>query len=110
MDYDPAPPHDEISIVCTLSAEDQAKRGEVTSDLLGDAEQVRELPDGYAFRFPGSEDWAARLLDHVVFERRCCRFFTFELVFEPDQGPIWLHLRGPAGVKELVRGSQSVPL
>ena len=35
-------------------------------------------------------------------QRACCPFFTFALVFEPQQGPLWLHLRGPAGTKEFV--------
>ena len=105
MDHDLTIRHDELPIVCTLTAEERSERGGVTRDLFGQAEQVRELPDGYAFRFPGGEDWAARLFDYVVFERRCCRFFTVALEFEPDQGPIWLHLRGPEDVKEFVRMS-----
>jgi hypothetical protein len=64
---------------------------------------MAELEDGYAFRFPGDTIWAARLLQFVTSERECCPFFTFELVFEPGQGPIWLRLRGPEGVKEFIR-------
>src|SRR5689334_3270811 len=101
MNHDQATRSDELPIACSLSAEERTQRGGVTRDLLGLAEEVRELADGYAFRFPGGEDWAVRLLDYVVFERRCCRFFTFALVFEPNQGAIWLHLRGPEGVKAL---------
>jgi hypothetical protein len=36
------------------------------------------------------------------FERECCLFFTFALHCEPQHGPLWLHLRGPAGAKEFV--------
>ena len=61
-----------------------------------------ELPDGYALRFPGDAIWAEKLIAFVVGERACCEFFTFELVFEPRQGPLWLHLRGPEGTKEVV--------
>jgi hypothetical protein len=80
------------------------------NNLYRAATQVRELSDGYAFRFPGGDDWAARLLDYIVFERRCCRFFAFELAFEPDQGAIWLRVRGPEGVKELFPGSRPAAL
>jgi hypothetical protein len=107
MDQNQAPRNDELPIVCTLTGEERSERGGVAHDLFAQAEQVRELPDGYAFRFPGTEDWAARLLDYVAFERRCCRFFTFALEFEPDQGPIWLYLRGPEGVKELIGSSDA---
>ena len=51
----------------------------------------------------GEKDWATKLLDFIVFERACCPFFTFELTFEPDSGPIWLRLRGQEGVKEFIK-------
>jgi len=35
-------------------------------------------------------------------ERDCCPFFTFELAFAPDHGPVWLRLRGPEGAKAVV--------
>ena len=63
-----------------------------------------ELEDGYEFRFPGSEEWATRLTEFIVFERECCPFLAFELVFEPEGGPIRLRVRGPEGVKEIVAG------
>jgi hypothetical protein len=106
--YDHKPRGDALPIVCTLSNEERAQRADEVTDLLGDALEVRDLQNGFAFRFPGSEDWAVRLLDYIVFERRCCRFFTFELVFEPDLGATWLHVCGPEGVKELLRGGSDL--
>ena len=35
-------------------------------------------------------------------ERDCCAFFTFELMFQPQHGPISLRLRGPDGVKDFM--------
>ncbi len=35
--------------------------------------------------------------------RRCCPFFTFELVFEPNLGSIWLHLRGGQASRSLLQ-------
>jgi len=46
---------------------------------------------------------AQRVLDFIQGERSCCLFFTFELVFLPNQGPLWLHIRGPEGVKEMIK-------
>ena len=63
---------------------------------------MRELSDGYAVRFAGDDATAARLLAFITGERACCLFFTFTLVFEPRSGPIWLHLQGPEGAKDLV--------
>ncbi len=92
-----------VPIACTLSSRDLAlRRAEIAHTLVSGRQEVRDLPDGYALRFPGDETWAARLLAFITGERACCPFFTFELIFEPQQGPLWLHLRGPEGTKELV--------
>jgi hypothetical protein len=94
----------ELPIACSLSDEELRRRREaLASDVYKNFEQVDELPDGYAFRYPGGEEWAGRLLELITFERECCPFITFELSFEPAQGPLWLRLRGAAGVKEFIR-------
>jgi hypothetical protein len=95
-------PANELPIACNLSGSDLAKRGEEVERAFKGVEQIKELADGYAYRFPGNEQCAARLIEFVLAERRCCPFFTFELVFEPNLGAIWLHLRGGQGVKEFV--------
>ena len=94
----------DIPVACSLSATDQARRGDEIAPLLREAQETRELADGYALRFPGDEGYAARLLSFIAGERPCCPFFTFALVFEPQEGPLWLHLRGPASTKEFVAG------
>jgi hypothetical protein len=66
--------------------------------------RVEELENGYEFSFPGSEEWVLRLTEFIVFERECCPLFAFELVFEPEGGPIRLRVRGPEGTKEMVAG------
>ena len=60
------------------------------------------MEDGYAFRFPGASQWAGRLLAFVEGERQCCPFFTFELAFEPNRGPIWLRVRGSEEIKGFI--------
>ena len=82
----------------------RAARAGWVAPLFGEVQEARELPDGYALRFPGDETWAARLLAFIAAERACCPFFTFALVFEPGQGPLWLQLHGPGGTKEVVAG------
>src|SRR3954466_12394117 len=90
-------------VACSLTEQGLAKRGQALArDLFAFAEQVEELPDGYAWRFPGEGDWYARLLDFVVAERRCCSFFRIDLVYEPGLGPVTLSLRGPEGTKAFV--------
>jgi hypothetical protein len=94
---------EELAIACKLSEAEQASREEeLAREIFGNCQEVAELADGYAFRFPGDSDWATKLVEFIAFERKCCLFFTFELVFEPQEGPMWLHLKGPEGVKSFV--------
>jgi hypothetical protein len=90
-------------IACSLSQNERVERGEEVGDLFKSVEQVCELADGYAYRFPGTNECAGRLLKFIFGERSCCPFFTFELGFEPDRGSVWLYIRGPEGVKEFVK-------
>ena len=92
----------ETPIACNLTGEDLAERGNEVRNLFDETEEVRELDDGYAFRFSGSDAMAPRLLEFTLEERRCCPFFTFDLVFTPNEGSIWVQLRGSAAVKEYV--------
>jgi hypothetical protein len=94
----------EETIACLLSEREMAARGELLAhELFPGVEAVEELADGYAYRFPGDEAWTANVLAFVAAERRCCPFFTFEVVFTPHRGPLWLRLRGSAAIKAFVR-------
>jgi hypothetical protein len=94
----------QVPIACNLSEADLALReAEIANDIFRGCEQVEELADGYAFKFQEAEHWAGRLLSFVLEERKCCPFFTFDLIFEPQKGPIWLQLRGDERVKLFVK-------
>ncbi len=98
----PAGTHN-VPIACNLSeAEQAAREEELARELFSSCLEVTELPDGYSFRFPGDQEWAAKLLEFIGFERKCCPFFTFELAFEPQEGPVWLRVKGPEGVKAFI--------
>jgi rhodanese-related sulfurtransferase len=95
---------DGLPIACTLEAGELAKRGEwLRRDVFAAAEERQELPDGFAYRFPGSDEFKDKLFAFVAAERTCCSFFRIELAFTPGLGPIWLTLRGPEGTKDFVR-------
>ncbi len=36
-------------------------------------------------------------------DRYCCQFTRWSLVVDPYGGPLWLHITGPEGTKELTR-------
>ncbi|MEO7000566.1 MAG: hypothetical protein ABI068_02020 [Ktedonobacterales bacterium] len=93
---------EEAPIACMLTGDELTERGSEVGAVFQAVEQVRELADGYEFRFPGSDAIVSGLLGFMLAERRCCPFFTFELVFEPNLSAIWVRLRGSTAVKEFV--------
>lgn len=96
-------PQNQTPIACNLDPETQAERQqEFTDRLFQHVHSIEELGDGYAYRFPGDDEIVAELTRYVLVERDCCPFFTFDLRFEPDQGPVTLRLRGPEGTKEFL--------
>jgi hypothetical protein len=66
-------------------------------------QEVQELPDGYAFRFPAEPTTILTVAEFITLERLCCRFFNFVLEVKPEGGPLWLRLTGGEGVKELLQ-------
>ena len=94
---------DEICLACTLHGREFAERKDaIAGELFAHASEVKELADGYAYRFEGFDPWAERILAFIAIEKECCPFFTFELALEPYDGPVWLRLRGSAAIKEFV--------
>src|SRR4051794_38311838 len=95
----------DIPIACDLTALDPAVRAthmEAAIQLLrGDAAEVTELADGYAFRY--SADQYERVVRFIANERRCCPFFTFVLEVTPGHGPLWLRITGGEGVKDFIQ-------
>ncbi len=84
-----------------LTPRERARHEELSRILLGAVREQQELPNGYAFRVdPGQLVTAARW---VSFERRCCPFFSFALEQTRDEGPLWVKVTGPAGVKPFIR-------
>jgi hypothetical protein len=63
---------------------------------------VRELPEGYAFRFPADPKSVALILEWVTGERACCPFFDIDVRLEREAGPLWLTLTGRPGTKDFL--------
>lgn len=101
-------PSVDIDIACSLTAPEQAKRGQEFEQLFADSTAAVELEDGYALQFPNRDDWIRRAIETVIAERKCCPFFHFSLDFEAGGGPVWLHIVGPDEIKPFIR-AQWVP-
>ncbi len=93
----------DIPVACLLDEAGLARREEeIATEIFAGVRSIEELADGFAFEFPADPVAADRIVEFIEFERRCCPFFTFELVFQPGKGPIWLRLRGPKGAKSVI--------
>ncbi len=94
------------SLACDLTAIPASVREEhvlTAPQLFGLAQEVQELPDGFAIRFLNEPGRFMQMATFVENERLCCPFFKFGLEVEPNNGPLWLHLAGQEGFKELLR-------
>jgi hypothetical protein len=92
-------------IACNLGVFNRAERArhlELIAVLKEKVTEVRELPDGYAFRY--DPDLLRPLAEWATPETKCCPFIDFQLELEPQPGGVaWLWLRGESEVKELIR-------
>ena len=43
------------------------------------------------------------IAEMIVAERECCPFLTFELVAQPNMGPVIVSVTGPAGTKDFLK-------
>jgi len=85
-----------------LDAEGRKRHKVVSERMRAAVEEVQDLPDGYAFRFPAEQSTILLVSEFIARERLCCPFFRFELIAEQENGPLWLRLRGREGVKEFI--------
>jgi hypothetical protein len=95
--------HDQVTVIaCDLTVftpEERARHDAVSAEWRRAVQGVEALPDGYGFRFEAGPDILLTLAEFVSREQRCCPFLHFAIIAEPDGGPLWLHLTGPAPVK-----------
>lgn len=91
--------HDQ-PLICELPALELATRKQhLLKMLYPHIQEIKPLPDGCAWRFEGSDDRWAQLADFVRQERQCCAFLRFQLIAEPQNGPLWLEATGPQGTR-----------
>lgn len=95
----------ELPIACTLTPDAlQARRDGLLTDVLQRAAHHELTAEGLRVRFVPQIDTLEALVRVVDAERQCCRFLRFVITVEPDGGPIWRELSGPAGTREFIAG------
>jgi hypothetical protein len=90
---------------CDMTAIEASRRAQhmaTINELFGAVTEIKELPDGYAFRLPGEPDVFTKTANFIMLERLCCPFFGFALEIEPEGGSTWLSLTGREGVKPFI--------
>jgi len=94
---------DDMPIACCLtSAELREREATLLAQFKSAVIETEELQEGYAFRLPGDGEWIGLIAELIAAERECCPFLTFELVAQPNMGPVIVRVTGPAGGKEFV--------
>lgn len=92
-------------LACNMRAFDASQRREharIIRRVFRSVKEVRDLPNGLAFRLPTKTEKALETVKFIMLERLCCPFFDFTLKVE-SSGTTWLHLTGGEGVKEFIR-------
>jgi len=92
-----------LPVVCTLTPQTMAtRRAQLLPSLFRRAQAVEATADGYRLRFDASAETLGAVVAAIEAERHCCRFLRFELLVEPDEGPLELRLSGPSGAREFI--------
>jgi hypothetical protein len=90
-------------LACKLTTPElQERKATVLASLRGQIIEKKELRDGYAFKFPGSDKMLDELTEFIKTERECCDFFTFNLSISGDKSEAWLELTGAKGAKDFI--------
>ena len=86
-----------------LTVADRERHNQLMRKLEAARIEIRELPDGYAFRLRNECASLAEAGEWISYESKCCPFFDFEIQLERDNGPLWLKLKGQDGIKPFIR-------
>jgi hypothetical protein len=98
-------PRGKTPLVCNINGiplEKRTRYEELIETLHHAVIEKTELPDGYAFRIDTTSIGVGHLVEWVELERQCCPFFGFDIRWEREAGPLWLHLTGPDGIKDFI--------
>ena len=96
----------ESPLACNLSAlnaEQRARRQTLAQQMRAATQEIREMPDGYAFRYPADPALCLTVAEFMTLERLCCPFFNLRLELEREDGPLWLRITGREGVKQFLQ-------
>ncbi|HEV7622235.1 MAG TPA: hypothetical protein VGO09_10890 [Flavisolibacter sp.] len=89
---------------CKLTTPELRKRKEtVIESLKKQLLQKKELKNGYAYKFTGTDKMIDELTEFVKTERACCDFFVFNMSISGDKGEAWLEITGKSAAKDFIK-------
>ncbi len=93
----------ETSFVCKLTTPElQQRKKTVIALLKKQVLETKELANGFAYKFEGTDEMIDLLASFVKTERLCCDFFNYTVSVTSDE-IVWLELTGPKGVKDFIK-------
>ena len=103
MDKDKITNNDIVELSCNLTTPElQERKGTIIASLRAQLIDKKELDNGFAFKFPGTDNLLDELTEFVKTERECCDFFDFNISISGDKNEAWLELTGPKGSKDFI--------
>ncbi len=92
-----------LPIACSLTdSEFRERRNNVLRKVGQSVLEVKEIENGYTYRFPSNDDSFTEITNLVRLERKCCPFLQFRITVESGNGDIWLELTGAQGTKDFL--------
>jgi len=96
----------ESPFACAMDAIEPSKQQQhiaTAKFVFAAVNEIRELPNGYAFHLPNESEMLRKVGDFISLEQLCCPFFGFTLEVEREGGAVWLQLTGREGVKSFIQ-------
>lgn len=89
-------------LACKLTTEAlRDRKTSVIASLKKQILQKKELNNGFAYKFSGSDEMIDELVLFIKSERTCCDFFSFLLTIN-NKDEVWLEIRGSKEVKDFI--------
>lgn len=92
----------DLPIACLTPDAIATRKAELLPGLVARADAIETTGEGLRLMFPA--DALTAIVETIDAERRCCRFLRFQIIVEPDGGPISLSVNGPPGTREFLSG------
>ena len=91
-------------LTCKLTTPElRERKATIIANLKKQILLTKELKNGVAYRFPGSDSIVDELVTFVKTERLCCDFFKFTLSITGNKSEAWLKITGPNGAKDFIK-------